>query len=147
MTIWKNVKKYKTEVSSLNLNKDRSDRKRTEPTQENINLLQEKLIEDSRISDRKNGLDLTESLNSIWNGILKNACKKRKKKLSWFTERKSGLTKMSYGRNAKKDASLSSKKWRSNRKKRKLAAHIRNRNILCFRIKYGNLYFFTTTFY
>ena len=65
MTIWKNVKKYKTEVSSLNLNKDRSDRKRTEPTQENINLLQEKLIEDSRISDRKNGLDLTESLNSI----------------------------------------------------------------------------------
>ena len=43
MTIWKNVKKYKTEGSSLNLNKDRSGRRRTERLKENINLLQEKL--------------------------------------------------------------------------------------------------------
>ena len=43
MTIWKNVKKYKTERSSLNLNKDRSGRRRIERIQEIINLLQEKL--------------------------------------------------------------------------------------------------------
>ena len=52
MTIWKNVKKYKTEGSSSNLNKDRSGRRKTEHTQESTNILQEKLI-------------------------LKNACKKR----------------------------------------------------------------------
>ena len=40
MIIRKYVKKYKTEGSSLNLYKARSGRKRTEPTQENINLLQ-----------------------------------------------------------------------------------------------------------
>ena len=33
MTIWKNVIKYKTEGSSLYLNKDRSGRRRTEHTQ------------------------------------------------------------------------------------------------------------------
>ena len=42
-TIWKNIKKYKTEGLSLILNKDRSGRMRTECTHENINLLQEKL--------------------------------------------------------------------------------------------------------
>ena len=50
-----------TEESRLNLKIDRSDRRRTERTQENINLLQEKLIEDPRISDRKNGLDISKS--------------------------------------------------------------------------------------
>ena len=40
MTIWKTVKKYKTERSSLNLNEDRSGRSRTERVQENIDLLQ-----------------------------------------------------------------------------------------------------------
>ena len=40
------LKKNKTEGSSLNLNKDRSGGKGTERTQENINTLQEKLIED-----------------------------------------------------------------------------------------------------
>ena len=44
MTIWKNVKKYKTEESSLNRNKDHSGSRRTERTQENINLLQEKHV-------------------------------------------------------------------------------------------------------
>ena len=58
LTIWKNVKKYKTEGSTLNLNKDRAARRRTERTQENIKLLQEKLIEDPGISARKNGLDI-----------------------------------------------------------------------------------------
>ena len=58
MTIWETVKKYKTEGSRLNLNKDRSGR-RTEGTQENIHFLQEKLIEDPRISARKNGLTIS----------------------------------------------------------------------------------------
>ena len=61
ITIWKNVKKYTTEGLSLNLNKDRSGRKRTEHSQENINILQEKLIEDTRISARKNGFDFSKS--------------------------------------------------------------------------------------
>ena len=54
MPIQKNVKKYKTEGPSLDLNKDRSGCRKTERTQENINLLQEKLIEDLRISAKKN---------------------------------------------------------------------------------------------
>ena len=61
MSIWKSVKKYKTEKSSLNLNKDHSGGRRTERAQEIINLLQEKLIEDSRISASKNGLDISKS--------------------------------------------------------------------------------------
>ena len=69
MTIRKNVNK--TEGSSLISNKDRSGHRRTERTQENINLPQEKLIEDSKISAKKNGLDisirvhLTDSLKAI----------------------------------------------------------------------------------
>ena len=51
------MQKYKTENSSLYLNKDRSGHWRTERTQENINIIQEKLIEDPRISARKNGLE------------------------------------------------------------------------------------------
>ena len=63
-------KKYKTEESSLNLNKDRLGRRRTELTQESIYLLHENIIEDPRKSAGKNGLDisrvhLTESLNAI----------------------------------------------------------------------------------
>ena len=56
----KNVKKYKTEGSSFNSNKDRSGRRKTERTQEDINL-QEKLIEDQRISARKNYFDIGKS--------------------------------------------------------------------------------------
>ena len=58
MTIWKNLRNNKAEGSRLNINKDRSGRRRTERTQENINLLQEKLIRDPKISARKNGLDM-----------------------------------------------------------------------------------------
>ena len=58
MIIWKNVEKYKTEGSSLDLNKDRSGCRRTERTQKNVNLLQKELIEDPRISARRNGLDI-----------------------------------------------------------------------------------------
>ena len=60
MTIWKKFKKYKTEGSSLNLNKYRPGRRRTERTQENIDL-QENLIQDPRISARRNGLDVSKS--------------------------------------------------------------------------------------
>ena len=54
LAIWRNVTKYKTEGSNLNLIKG------TELTQENINL-QEKLNEYPRISARKNGLDNSKS--------------------------------------------------------------------------------------
>ena len=64
MIIWKKVKKYKTKRSNLNLNKERLDRKRTERTQENINL-QEKLNEDPRISARKNGLNIRSTFSRI----------------------------------------------------------------------------------
>ena len=99
MPIRKTVKEYKTEGSSINQSKGRSGRRRTERTQENINFHQEKLIEDSRISARKNDFER---------------------------------------RNTKKDASWYSKKWRTYRRKQKLSEYIRNKDILCFRIKYRN---------
>ena len=69
MSISKNIKKYETERSRLNLNKHFSGRRITESTQENINL-QDKLYEDPRISAIKNGwtlvkVHLTESLSAI----------------------------------------------------------------------------------
>ena len=67
-----------TEGSSLNLNKDRSGRRRTERTQKNINLLKEKLIEDPRISVRKNGLDISKS---TFNRITKNDLKQHPYKM------------------------------------------------------------------
>ena len=72
MSIRKNVIKYKTEGSSLNLNKDRSGRRRTGRTKENINLLQENLVEDPRISARKNGLNISKS---TFNRIVKRDLK------------------------------------------------------------------------
>ena len=54
MTIYKNVKKYKSEESSLNPNKHRLCHRRAKLTQENANLIKEKIIEDPRISARKN---------------------------------------------------------------------------------------------
>ena len=66
ITIRKNVKKDKTARSYLHQNKDRSGRKRTEHLLKNINLLQEKLIEDPRITTRKNGLNISKiTLNRI----------------------------------------------------------------------------------
>ena len=53
--------RYKTEILSLNINKNHSGRRRIERTQENINFLQEKLIEDPRKTERKNSLDFSES--------------------------------------------------------------------------------------
>ena len=70
MTIQKNVRKYKTEGSSLNLSKDHSGRRRTECTQEKINLLQEMLIEDQEYQPERMvctivRVHLTKSLNAI----------------------------------------------------------------------------------
>ena len=53
-------------------------------------------------------------------------------------EENQDLLKLSYSRNAKEDSSLSSEKWRTYRRKRKLARYIRNKKILCFRIKDSN---------
>ena len=72
MTIYKNVKKKKTEESSLNLSIDRSGRRRTERTQKNIDLLQESPIEDPRISARNNDLNISKStFNRITKSDLK----------------------------------------------------------------------------
>ena len=97
-TIWKNVKKYKTERSTLNLNKNSSGCRRTERTQKSVNLLQEKLIEDSRISIRKKRVwTLVKTISqitiiAIWNDILTIKMYVRKYryyyKWSWFTENK-----------------------------------------------------------
>ena len=70
MTIWQKGKKHKTEESSLNLNKDRSGRRKTERSQENINLLHKIL---SRIREHQPErtvwilvrVDVTESLSAI----------------------------------------------------------------------------------
>ena len=150
MTIWKNAKKYKTEGSSLNLNNDTSGCRRTERAQENINHLQEKLIEDPRISARKNSLGISKS---TFNRITKRELKwhpykmherKERNNLRLFSERKWGFTYKSSGKNAK-DASLSSKKWRTYRRKRKLAVYIRNKNI--YYVFVLNIEIIITTFY
>ena len=59
MTIWKIVKKYKTERLSINLNKDRHVAKQNVHRKRFNYLLQEKLIEDSRILARKNGSNIS----------------------------------------------------------------------------------------
>ena len=80
--------KYKTEGSSFNINKDRSGRRRTERTQENINLFQEKLIYYPRIS-AKNGLEISKStINWITKRDLKlnfykMHVRKERKNLKW----------------------------------------------------------------
>ena len=63
MTIWKSVKKHKTEGSSLYQNRDRSGCWKTKRAQGNISFLQEKLIEDPKISVRKNGLNISKKQN------------------------------------------------------------------------------------
>ena len=67
---FRKILKTTKQGSSLNLNKDRSGRRETELTQENINILQEKLIEDPAISAGKCvwklvRVHLTELLNAI----------------------------------------------------------------------------------
>ena len=104
-------KKYKAIGSSLNLNKDHSGPGRRERTQEKNSLLQEKLIDNQKISARINGLDISKS---TFNRITKRDLKWRLHKMqvrkernnykwSWFTENKTGFNYLIH------DASLSSK--------------------------------------
>ena len=81
----KNVKKYETEGLSLNLNKDRSGCRRTERTQENINILRNKLIEEPGISVKKYGLDIS---TSAFNRITKRDLKWHPNKMHVRKERK-----------------------------------------------------------
>ena len=60
-TIWKNVRKFNNEGTTMNLNKNRSGRKNTARTRENINLVLEHLLEDPKKSARRNGLDLSKA--------------------------------------------------------------------------------------
>ena len=94
--------------------------------QENNNLLQEELIDDLRIPAGEMCLDISKrTFNRITERNLKWHLYKmhvRKEennyKWSWFTEKN-------------QDASLFSMKWRTYRRKQKLAAYIGNKNILC----------------
>ncbi|KAF2360075.1 Protein of unknown function DUF4817 [Trinorchestia longiramus] len=61
MTIWRNGTRYRTEGTSLNLNKGRSGRKRTGRSEENVRIVQGALTENPQISARKSGLDVTKS--------------------------------------------------------------------------------------
>ncbi|KAF2349663.1 Protein of unknown function DUF4817 [Trinorchestia longiramus] len=61
MTIWRNVTRYRTEGTSLNLNKGRSGWKRTGRSEENVRIVQRALTENPQISARKSGLDVTKS--------------------------------------------------------------------------------------
>ena len=74
MTIWKFVQKYKTEGSSLNINKDRSGRRRTDRPQKKTLIFFKKSFSKIQeyISQKKTVwtlVHLTESLNAIY-GIL-----------------------------------------------------------------------------
>ncbi|KAF2346763.1 Protein of unknown function DUF4817 [Trinorchestia longiramus] len=61
LTIWKNVRKYKTEGTSLNLNKGRSGRKSTERAPENVEIVHQALLANPDISSRKNRLGKSKS--------------------------------------------------------------------------------------
>ncbi|KAF2355449.1 Protein of unknown function DUF4817 [Trinorchestia longiramus] len=61
MTIWRDVTRYRTEGTSLNLNKGRSGRKRTGRAEENVRIVQGAFTENPQISARKSGLDVTKS--------------------------------------------------------------------------------------
>ncbi|KAF2355293.1 Protein of unknown function DUF4817 [Trinorchestia longiramus] len=53
VTIWKNVRKYKTEGNSLNLNKGQSGRRSTERAPENVEIVHQALLSNPDISSRK----------------------------------------------------------------------------------------------
>ncbi|KAF2362565.1 Protein of unknown function DUF4817 [Trinorchestia longiramus] len=61
VTIWKNVRKSKTEGTSLNLNKGRSGCKSTERAPENVEIVHQALLANPDISSRKNGLGTNKS--------------------------------------------------------------------------------------
>ncbi|KAF2348566.1 Protein of unknown function DUF4817 [Trinorchestia longiramus] len=61
MTIWRNVTRYRTKGTSLNLNKSRSGLKKTGRSEENVRIVQGALTENPQICARKSGLDVTKS--------------------------------------------------------------------------------------
>ncbi|KAF2365257.1 Protein of unknown function DUF4817 [Trinorchestia longiramus] len=102
MTIWRNVTKYRTEGTSLNLNKGRSGRKRTGRSDDNVRIVQGALTKNPQISARKSGLDVTKfTLNRIitlalkWhpykmqvrNKLLNNDLPRRLNFAQWFLQR------------------------------------------------------------
>ncbi|KAF2364965.1 Protein of unknown function DUF4817 [Trinorchestia longiramus] len=102
MTVWRNVTAYRTEGTSLNLNKGRSGRKRTGRSEENVRIVQEALTENLQISARKSGLDVTKStfnriitLDLKWhpykmhmrNKLLDNDLPRRLNFSQWFLQR------------------------------------------------------------
>ena len=60
-TIWKNVRKYQDEGTSLNLNKGRSGRRKSARTDDNIATVQQELDNNPHVSARRNGLGLSKS--------------------------------------------------------------------------------------
>lgn len=61
MTIFRNVKKYKNNGSSLNLNKGRSGRPRTTRTDANIERVREVFTENPNLSTRRNPVEVSQS--------------------------------------------------------------------------------------
>ena len=60
--IWKNVRKYQQDGTSLNLNNGRSGSRKTARTEEDIKNIQTLLCQNANVSIRKNGLPLSRSL-------------------------------------------------------------------------------------
>ena len=58
-TVYKNIQKYKENGTSLNLNKSRSGRRRSVRTAENIGLVRNALIENPKISTRRNSVPVS----------------------------------------------------------------------------------------
>ena len=90
-----------SEWSSLSSNKYNSCRRRTKHTQENINLLQEKLVQDPRISARKNGSYISKNtLTRITKRDLKWHSYKlhvRKERKNWLEENEDLLERVMAG--------------------------------------------------
>ncbi|KAF2356955.1 Protein of unknown function DUF4817 [Trinorchestia longiramus] len=80
VTIWKNVTKYKTEGTSLNLNKGRSGRKNTERAPENVEIVHQALLANPDTSSRKNGSGKSKS---TFNRIVKLELKWHPYKCTW----------------------------------------------------------------
>ncbi|KAF2360355.1 Protein of unknown function DUF4817 [Trinorchestia longiramus] len=102
MTIWRNVTRYRTEGTSLNLNKGRSGRKRTTRSEEKVRIVQGALTENQKISAKKSGLDVTKSTFNriitldlkwhpykmdVWNKLLDNDLPRRLNFAQWFLQR------------------------------------------------------------
>ena len=57
---WKNIKKYREECTSQNLNRGRSGRRRTAKSEENISNVRQLLHEDAHVTGRRNPLLISQ---------------------------------------------------------------------------------------